>query len=352
MTQPERGEVLVDDVSRLAPLPQRVVVINVGTDLVTTRAVLSALTHTAGRVLLVNCDPTTHSRDRFGALASVHDRLDVVEAPLKLHGETLDWLFTVLADEQLLLLDSDAELRDGAFVEWMTELVHHRSVFGAGFVQGPNEVPEHWSRPAGSVVYAERPWIPCALFDAVAVRSAMAAGRSFLPRYVPNEFGSHRRLSNFLAARWGPPWAPHSQKFERLPGVVRDRLRTARLDWLRFARDRYYFSLRPSMVFYDTGADVYEHLRFERELRFAGLPVEVLRDQVHHYSGVSRFAVAGRVVDDVDEALVHDEVVTRLRDAYGHAWRDGDAGRGLSAAATEPVVAAARTSDRQDRPRP
>ena len=74
------------------------------------------------------------------------------------------------------------------------------------------------------------------------------------------------------------------------------------------------------MVFYDTGADVFEHLRIERDLVFAGRPVELLDGEVHHYSGVSRVHVVGRSVDDVAPEEIADEVVAHLRAAYGYEW--------------------------------
>jgi len=204
----------------------------------------------------------------------------------------------------------------------MHRKLDHPEAFGAGFTQGPGPIPDHWSPPAGWVLQAERPWVPCTLLAAAPVRAALAAGRSFVPRYVPNEIGASERASTVLAARWGAPWAPHSRKFNALPEAARRALRHRRLDRLRWARRRYYNTLKPSMVFYDTAADVHEHLRFDLHLLFAGLPVEFLEDEVHHYSGVSRFALVGSVVDDLDQHKIRAEVVERLCSAYGYTWAD------------------------------
>jgi len=314
----------------LEPQRCRTVVINVHTELVATRAVLSAVEVAKEPLLLVNCDPTADSTDHFSRLAASYG-FDVIEAPLRLHGECLDWLFTELHDERLLLLDSDAEVRDAAFVTWMHEMLDHEQVFGAGFTQGPHEVPDHWFRPAGTVVYMERPWVPCTMLKVADAKEALAAGRSFRPRYEPNDFGTGRRLSKFVAARWGLPWGGHSKKFNRLPGWLRARARTWPLDRFVALRSRYYFVLRPSMVMYDTAADVYEHLRYGRGRLYAGLPVELAGSEVHHYSGMSRYVLDGEIVDDTSPEAVRAEVTARLLGRYAYDWEPGGADGGATA---------------------
>lgn len=294
-------------------------VINAHTDLVTTRALLSAVEVAAQPVLLVNCDPPPASTAHFDRLAARYG-IDVLEAPLKLHGQSLDWLFSELEDERLLLLDSDAEIRDAELVPWMNDMLDDERVFGAGFTQGPHRAPEHWPQPAGTVLYMERPWVPCTMLRVAHVREALGAGRTFVPQFVPNDLGAGRRVSNFLAARWGPPWAPHSRKFNTLPAPLRARARTWRLDSLAPLRSSYYRVLRPSMAFYDTAADVHEHLRFERGLLYAGLPFELGADRVHHYEGVSRYVLVGAMIDDTSPDTIHEELVDHLRTRYGFDW--------------------------------
>ncbi len=303
--------------SDLEPQRGRTVVINAHTDLVTTRALLSAVELGGQPVLLVNCDPPPSSTDHFDQLA-VRTGIDVVEAPLRLHGQTLDWLFSATRDERLLLLDSDAEVRDPDLVPWMHDMLDHATVYGAGFTQGPHRAPEHWPQPAGTVLYMERPWVPCTMLRVAQVKEALAAGRTFVPQFVPNDLGAGRRVSNFLAARWGPPWAPHSKKFNALPAPLRARARTWRLDRLAPLRSSYYRVLRPSMAFYDTAADIHEHLRFERGLLYAGIPYELAADRVHHYEGVSRYQLVGAMVDDTSPDAIRSELVDHLRSRYGY----------------------------------
>jgi hypothetical protein len=311
----------IQSLQDLQPQRGRTVVINAHTDLVTTRALLSAVELGGQPVLLVNCAPPASSTAHFDRFASTYG-IDVLEAPLKLHGQTLDRLFSELRDERILLLDSDAEVRDPSLVPWMHEMLDDGRVFGAGFTQGPHLAPEHWPQPAGTVLYMERPWVPCTMLRVSHVMEALAAGRTFVPQFVPNDVGAGRRASNFLAARWGPPWAPHSKKFNALPAVLRERAKSWRLDRLAPLRSSYYRVVRPSMAFYDTAADVHEHLRFERGLLYAGIPYELGTDRVHHYEGVSRYVLVGAMVDDTSPDDIHHELVDHLQTRYGYTWPD------------------------------
>lgn len=310
--------VQIDALDELAPVRERTVVINVNTDLVAARALLSAVHLVGGPLLLVSCDPTPEGRQRFQALSDLHG-FDVIEAPTRSHGETLDWLFGGVRDERLLLLDSDAEVRDAGFVDWMRSKLDHPLAFGAGFTWGPFFLPEDWRATPGTLLYMERPWLPCTLLKVAPVQDALAAGRSFAVRMEPNDVAFSRRLSHVLAGRWDPTWATSSRMWRAVPGPLKRRLQGARLDGLRWARRRYH-GLQPNMACYDTAADVYEHLKFERELLFAGIPIELAGDEVHHYSGVTRFSLHGPFALDTAAADIEAEVVARLAERYGYEW--------------------------------
>lgn len=182
----------MESVEQLSGVRCRTVIINVHTDLITARALLSALAHNALPVLVINCDPTEASRKVFETLMSTYE-FDLIEAPLALHGTTLDWVFSSLPDERVLLLDSDAEIRKDGFVEWMGDKLDHGLCFGAGFLWGPFLIDEEWKSPPGAeILYMERPWIPCVMLKVEPVRSALAAGVSFNATRTPNEFqGCH-----------------------------------------------------------------------------------------------------------------------------------------------------------------
>jgi hypothetical protein len=302
----------------LAPAPDRTVVINVGTDVVATRALLSAVEHAPGPVLLVNVEPTPESRAHFARFAP--DRgIDVVEAPLRVHGEALDDLFQQLRDDRLLLLDSDAEIRSAELVPWMRAKAAHPEAFGAGFTWGPFLVGADWHAPArAEVLYMERPWMPCVVFDRAVVAEAIAGGASFRAEWLSNEAVGHDHLSRFLGARWGPPWGTRSKTWDLLPSPVQRLVAGRPLPSLRWLRRRRYGVLRPHLVHYDTGGRLYEHLRFERGLQFAATPIELHEGEVHHYLGVTRSTMTGTHAAETSPGSIEAEVIAWMAERYGY----------------------------------
>ena len=97
---------ILSDLKYLATSHNQAVIINVGTRQVTTLALLSALRHAQMPVLLIDCESNDGSWDYFTRL--MEDRpFDMLSAPLRQHGETLDWLFQNINCDNLLLIDSD-----------------------------------------------------------------------------------------------------------------------------------------------------------------------------------------------------------------------------------------------------
>jgi hypothetical protein len=272
------------DIGELRPSRQQAVIINVGTRLPTTLALLSALRHAGMPVLLVDCESKDDSLAWFSSLMSSHD-FDLLSAPLKPHGRTLDWLFARVRSEQLLLVDSDVELLGPDILAFMRQFIDDHRTFGAGFIDGPgflvNErgfLHDAW--------YHERPWIPLALFKVSMVKEALAAGCSFVDKVVFNDVAGG--LMTKVARRLGV----------RLP----DALRVAYNGW------------RPELVYYDTGAEVYEHLKFKKEHLFVGLPAHFAPRYVTHFSGVSRHVVQG---GGTAPDAIAGVVTERLRSGYG-----------------------------------
>jgi hypothetical protein len=228
-------------------------------------------------------------------------------------------MFSSSHDDLLLLLDSDAELLDGQLVVWMAATFDNPNVFGAGFTEGPFWMTDEWLAPPTSMLYMERPWVPCVMMRVEAVRRALAAGRRFSEHMVPNEVWFSRRASNLLAARFPAPWGTNSRTFHRLPAAVRRRAGSWSLDGLAPAR-RTYHGLRPKMVCYDTAALVYEYLRYDQGLLFAGLDEAFARGRVHHYRGVTRSARFGAMPLDALADDIEGEVRDRLVTRYGYTW--------------------------------
>ncbi|TML92259.1 MAG: hypothetical protein E6G06_06850 [Actinobacteria bacterium] len=302
-------------VATLAELPAeeaRAVVINVGTDLTATLALASIRFRTSLPALLVSCDPTLESAARFDRLMRKWE-FDVIERPVRSHGETLDWLFSGIRADKVLLVDSDAELRDPAWVDRILGYVDHPLVFGAGFVHRPVIKP-HTLNP-------EHAYTPCLLLRAADVREALRAGATFRFHIVYNDFRFNRRVARVLASRLRHEFAPRNGRVERLPEPLRARLARSTLPWLRWARVEHQ-GLRPSLVVYDTGSEVYSWCRHHKRLLFAGLPAAVIGDELVHYGGVTRGQVPGgggrRAPVSID--AIEDEVRERLLTEYGLDW--------------------------------
>lgn len=302
----------------LRPVSTRVVIINLHTDLVATRALLSATTATDLAVVLVNADPTPASSAHFDRLAQRVD-FDIVDVPASHHGRFLDRLFATSGDGSILLLDSDAEIRDPAAVAWMLHMLALPGTFGAGWLEGPFWMDGRWSAPERSMLFMERPWVPCLLLEVAAVRLALDAGRHFGEEMVPNELAISRRLAWKLASRFGPPYGPSSPALHRLPDGARRWFAGRRLDFLERTRHPYY-GLRPKIACYDTAGRIYEHLRFNEGLAFAGVDVRLSEGKVHHYGGITRNAVFGPTVLDRSEDDVASDARRRLREHYGVDW--------------------------------
>jgi hypothetical protein len=303
-------------VASLAELPAeeaRAVVINVGTDITAALALASIRFRTSLPALLVSCDPTPESAARFDRLMHKWE-FDVIEQPVRLHGDMLDWLFRGIGAAKVLLLDSDAELRDPAWVERNLGYLDHPRVFGAGFVHKMLAKPH--------IGWPEHAYTPCLFLRVADVRDALDAGATFRFHIVPNDFRFNARVARVLGSRLQIQGAPRNRRVEHLPAPVRARVARATLPWLRWARGDMQ-GQRPSLVVYDTGAEIYSYCR-RKGLLFAGLPAAVVGDEHHHYGGVTRGQVPGGggrrppvSIDDIEQ-----EVRDRLLTEYGLDWND------------------------------
>jgi hypothetical protein len=281
-------------------------------------ALASAIKHASMPVLVVNCEPTLTSSAQFEKLMTQWD-FDLIDAPTLPHGRALDRLFRGLRDEVILLLDSDAELRDPSLIEELRSALEVPAVFGAGFLNGPKWLDDRLGATPHTGLLHERPWMPCVMLRTSPVRSALDAGVSFSSRTIHNDFAWSKRVSRVLAARFQSPYTPRSRVIARLPKRIRRRLRYARLPWLEWARQDFY-GRRPNYVWCDTGTDVYRWCRYQEELVFAGMHVSLLRQRVIHYQGVTRKMRRPGQRVAAELADIEGEVIERLAGIYGLEW--------------------------------
>lgn len=288
-------------IKRLAELGERdeqAVIINVGTKLVSTLALQSALRHARMPVLVIDCESDDGSYEHFCALEK-HLDFDLLSAPLRRHSAALDWLFSEIPARKVLLVDSDVEILNDRIFALMREFIDEPRVFGAGFIEGPNWMSQH-AGFARHGYFEERMWIPLTMLKVEVVRAAIDAGESFSERQVFNDFASVPFISRALG----------SLRY-RVPALA-----GRQLGFLDLFKESHR-GLKPWLVWYDTGARLYRHLKYVADYQFVGLPAEFHPRYARHFSGVTNNKLnpghdLGASLDEI-----HIYVRARLRDVYG-----------------------------------
>jgi hypothetical protein len=290
-------------INRLSDLPaikRCVVIINVGTKWVTTLALLSAMRYAQMPVLVIDCESKDGSWEYFENLMTKHEFF-LLSAPLRAHGHTLDWLFKNIPVEHVLLMDSDTEILNRTILNIIDDTEHYARIFGWGFVQGPQwmtKVQMGFDHEKLGL-YQERMWLPFAMLDTAKIREALDAGLSFIDHIRYNDFAPSVQISKLLYSRF-----------------QRERWVRSRLKFLNPFRKTYYNS-KPSYLYCDTGADIFQHLRYERGYLFAGIHADINDKYISHFHGVTRRTLhpGDTNAASVDDVLM--KVYVRLRRVYG-----------------------------------
>jgi hypothetical protein len=291
--------VLIESLSQLAGRREQALIINVGTKNVSTLALLSALRYSGMPVLMIDCQGPVDdgSFEHFRALMDRFE-FDLMRAPLRRHSAALDIIFKEIPAERVLLVDSDVEILNASYFPLMREFLDREQVFGSGFVEGPN-----WMRYQTGILrhgyFEERMWIPLTLLKTAKVREALTNGHSFAERLVYNDFAASRQLSRVLAKlRYKLPWLAERQ-----------------LSWLDAFKESHH-GVKPWLIWYDTGAHLFRHLKYEAEGQFIGLPAECYRAYARHFSGVTNNLL--HPGHDLGQPLseIEDYVRSKLRDEY------------------------------------
>lgn len=285
-----------DSLRALPPLAERAIIINCSTLAFTTLALMSALRHAGMRVLVIDCASTDGSLDWLRSLQHDHD-FDLLQAPLRPHGQALDQIFAESRDASLLLVDSDLELRSATLVPDLRAAAAAPACYGAGFLHRDDRCSIGPDTAVEKGRYADRMWIPLVLMQTAPVQRALAAGSSFLHARDYFEFPWSRRLSRWIYQRY------------RLPGLRRISLRG-----LRSARMRLHGE-RAAFVDYDTGARMHAALG-ELGLHLADLGEPHWSQSVHHYHGITRATLQAGKPNATDPRDPREEVRRRLRDLY------------------------------------
>jgi hypothetical protein len=80
---------------------------------------------------------------------------------------------------------------------------------------------------------------------------------------------------------------------------------------------RTYFGAQPNYVYYDTGAQLHEHMASAQRLAFAALPDDIWPTAVRHSHGVTRRRLRGSMRNAADVDRTRREAVARLESVYG-----------------------------------
>jgi hypothetical protein len=299
----------IDDLAQLPDTAEIAVIINAGTKHVATLALLSTLRYARIPTTLIDCQSKDGSMAWFDTLSRDYD-FHLMSAALRQHGETLDWIFSRVRAERVLLVDSDAELLNDEMIFRMREMIHASTqVYGSGYLHPGHWLEYHyWTNlpiARGIGYYMSRPWIPFTLLRVDAVRSALQQGRSFMHRLVLNDVPQVPILSRLLWARF------RFEFFRRHPLRLLNPLR------------RSYGGEKPSYVSYDTGADIHEYLTQQKHLAFHGVSADFVPWSVTHFSGITRSTLYEGATDDAFRLTdAHPIVVQRLKELYGITFPD------------------------------
>jgi len=279
---------------------EQAVIINVSTREVSTLALASALRYSGMPVLLIDCEvPGSNdgSFEHFSKLQAGFD-FDLLKAPLRQHSAALDWIFSEIPAAKIVLIDSDVEILDRGIFDLMHECIDDERVFGSGFVEGPNWMNDRDGFESHGL-FEERMWIPLTMLKVKPVREALATGHSFKEKQVFNDFAASPLLSRaFASLRY------------RVPSLRSRQFRT--FDVFKES----HHGLKPWLVWYDTGAQLYHYLKYEVGFEFAGFPASLHEKYAKHFSGVTnnRLNPGQSLGTSMDEINAY--VRSRLTDEY------------------------------------
>jgi hypothetical protein len=287
---------VIKDIAALTRVKQRAIIINYNTRNVTFLSLLAALRYADVPILLIDCESSDGSFDFFNTVMQKY-KFDLLSTKLNSHGLTLDWIFSKIRDEQILLIDSDLEIVDKKIIDFLNEYIDYPEIFGCSFLVGPKLMTDavvSGTDFENALLY-ERPFMPIALFKVSFIKEALDAGRSFAAIMIDNEYAAIPL---------------------KLTKITRKLSQIIKLDSPLYFRKRY-FSSYPKRVYYDTGAKIYEYLRHQRFLSFASLPRPSVERYVNHFHGATR-----RIVNPMDTQIselygnMNEIVLARLRKEY------------------------------------
>lgn len=317
---------IVQQIAELAHVPVRAVIINCDTRWVTTLALLSALRYAHVPILLIDCESTDGSWEWFCELAAKHsfaeNTVNVVKMPLRPHGKTLDRLFQEIRADKVLLVDSDLEILSPTIVADSIRAASENGIYGAGFLHAGEWIRGGHLPASAHGYYMERMWIPFTCLNVAPIRSALAAGNSFMHSRDYFEFPHSLLLSKALYARHRLPLLKKLElkflhRFRQQP--LEDPMPNLASDFSSKVAPLPSSGvvLRPAFCEYDTGARLHAYMRQTLRSEFGDFGMGLCAASVKHYHGITRATLSPGRDNATPPNSVLDEVMQRLSDEYG-----------------------------------
>lgn len=267
------------------------VIINCGTRLSTTLAILSANKYLGMPILVVNCPLPNVASDMgyFIRLQKTAD-FDLIELPLRKHGETLDYIFSNIKAKYVCLIDSDVEILNDEAIKHMKLHAREDNVFGAGFTQGP----ALGIKAKRKGYYIERMYIPFTYLNVGYCREAIQNGVSFNIVIKYNDFPYHQRVSQLVYK-----YLTKYRLFDMVFNIFR----------------KNYCGYKPSVIARDTGADIYSYLK-GKGLIFIGYPRFIEYLYINHFDGITRNRLDPSDYTGKQLSSVESIIKQRLKELY------------------------------------
>jgi len=290
---------IFNNLTKLPHTVERAVIINIGTNLITTLAILSALKYADMPVLLIDCPLKIDDSNDFLYFKNLMLKyeFDLISMPLNEHGATLDKLFCEIDSEYILLIDSDLEILNGSIIPLMKRYIKPDNIFGTGFTQGPNKFEASAWVFKKDGYYEERIWIPFVLLKTSIVKNAILNGNSFKLLIFYNLLPTYPKISKWILRKFPSIFDLHF------------------LDFLK----RDYHGKKPAFTMFDTGAEIYQYLRYKKNILFIGPNVDsgVEADFVFHYNGMTRKQM---YPDDTHNSIsvesISENIILHLKQKY------------------------------------
>lgn len=284
---------IIETLKDIPPYRNMGVIINVGTKYVTAVALLSWLKIAKLPVVLIDCESQDGSFDFFAELNKSYD-FYLTKLPLKKHGDTLDFIFREVNAENVFLIDSDTELISQNIIDFILSYIDRENVFGAGYVHEASWLTEQSQIPGvGYGYYHERMWIPFTCLKAALVREALDNKFSFIDITIFNDFAPSQKISQLLRTKI---------------------FRNSELSWLNFFK-KSYNQQKPGYIIFDTGASIFQFLKYDKGYSYVGIPAALHADYVLHFHGVTR-----NLLDSNDTNSFHfssyEEIIHKLQSNY------------------------------------